>query len=326
MKRYPFVLHRSRLFSAWDPWTFAALRFSRESFAPRIRCSTSCFFPASFPKWASRVPYLFTFRTASSSPQFRSHYDVLGVNPKATPSEIKSAYYGLSKKYHPDVNSEAGAAEKFRQVSEAYETLGTSSTRQTYDDKLSYNVRSPKTGPSPRNRYRETEVPGFDERYATFRSQSGRHKGPPPTGKTEYYDFDEFYRQHYQDVRERAFNDKQWQSSRLQEEIMRNHRQAMHHRAGFFWLVAFLSFVFILKEIVIGGDSLTPEQVVLIRRDQERWRRETWERENRWRSRVAEKVRFPYPYDSNREERRRVASAPHPLPKVAPPEAPPLGK
>ena len=54
----------------------------------------------------------------------KNYYDVLGVDKTASASEIKSAYYKLAKKYHPDLNKDnAEAAEKFKEVNEAYEVL-----------------------------------------------------------------------------------------------------------------------------------------------------------------------------------------------------------
>lgn len=60
-----------------------------------------------------------------------SHYDTLEVDSTASQSEIKNAYYRLSKKYHPDRNP--GASERFRSISEAYEILSDTGLREDYD-------------------------------------------------------------------------------------------------------------------------------------------------------------------------------------------------
>lgn len=63
----------------------------------------------------------------------RDYYDVLGVDKSASEAEIKSAFRKLAKKYHPDINKEADAADKFKEVQEAYDVLGDENKRKTYD-------------------------------------------------------------------------------------------------------------------------------------------------------------------------------------------------
>lgn len=63
----------------------------------------------------------------------RDYYEVLGVSKNATDEEIKRAFRVLAKKYHPDVNKEAGADEKFKEIGEAYSVLSDKNKRAQYD-------------------------------------------------------------------------------------------------------------------------------------------------------------------------------------------------
>lgn len=63
----------------------------------------------------------------------KNPYEVLGVSKDASADEIKRAYRKLSKKYHPDLNHEAGAEEKFKEVNDAYEILSDPQKKAQYD-------------------------------------------------------------------------------------------------------------------------------------------------------------------------------------------------
>ena len=63
----------------------------------------------------------------------RDYYEVLGVSKTATDAEIKSAFRKLAKQYHPDINKEPGAEEKFKEVQEAYAVLSDADKRRQYD-------------------------------------------------------------------------------------------------------------------------------------------------------------------------------------------------
>lgn len=70
--------------------------------------------------------------------EFKDYYKLLGVEPDADAKAIKSAYRKLARKYHPDVNPEAGAEEKFKEVAEAYGVLKNAETRAEYDELYRY--------------------------------------------------------------------------------------------------------------------------------------------------------------------------------------------
>src|SRR3954469_26005021 len=61
------------------------------------------------------------------------YYKVLGVDRKASQEDVKKAYRKLARQYHPDTNKEAGAEERFKQISEAYDVLGDADKRKKYD-------------------------------------------------------------------------------------------------------------------------------------------------------------------------------------------------
>lgn len=63
----------------------------------------------------------------------RDYYEVLGLSKSASKDDIKSSYRKLAKKYHPDINKEPGAEEKFKEVQEAYDVLYDDKKRQMYD-------------------------------------------------------------------------------------------------------------------------------------------------------------------------------------------------
>jgi curved DNA-binding protein len=66
-------------------------------------------------------------------PPAEDFYSVLGVSRDASADEIQRAYRKLARTYHPDVNKDPAAEERFKQISEAYDVLSDPSTRQRYD-------------------------------------------------------------------------------------------------------------------------------------------------------------------------------------------------
>ena len=63
----------------------------------------------------------------------RDYYDVLGVSRSADGKELKRAYRQLARKFHPDVNKEPDAEQKFKEISNAYEVLSDDQKKAIYD-------------------------------------------------------------------------------------------------------------------------------------------------------------------------------------------------
>ena len=63
----------------------------------------------------------------------KSLYETLGVSENASADEIKKAYRKLARKYHPDINKEESAVDKFKEINAAYEVLSDKEKKQQYD-------------------------------------------------------------------------------------------------------------------------------------------------------------------------------------------------
>jgi curved DNA-binding protein CbpA len=78
--------------------------------------------------------------------QAKDYYALLGIAPDATLADIKKAYRKLAKQYHPDVNNNPDAAERFREITEAYDTLTDPDRRRRYDQLYGHHTRAKTTG------------------------------------------------------------------------------------------------------------------------------------------------------------------------------------
>ncbi len=99
------------------------------------------------------------------------YYNILGVSEQAEEEQIKQAYRRLAKKYHPDLNpNDSEAEEKFKNVVEAYETLGDTDKRKEYD------LKKTKTGDG-RKRESTASAKSPDKNMADFTKDMERYFG-----------------------------------------------------------------------------------------------------------------------------------------------------
>lgn len=109
--------------------------------------------------------------------QFKDYYKSLGIGRAATAAEIKSAYRGLAKKFHPDKNpGDTAAEERFKEINEAHEVLTDPAKRKLYDrygDDWRQYRDAGFTGTEPRRRSSPASPSGPDDFGTWFASQNG---------------------------------------------------------------------------------------------------------------------------------------------------------
>lgn len=107
----------------------------------------------------------------------RDYYEVLGIEKSASKDEIKKAYRKLSKKYHPDLNKEPGAEEKFKEIAEAYEVLSDDQKRARYDQ---FGHQDPNQGFGGFGGFSGSEgFGGFEDIFSSFFGGGGRTRRDP---------------------------------------------------------------------------------------------------------------------------------------------------
>uniref|UniRef100_A0A0E0KKV5 J domain-containing protein n=1 Tax=Oryza punctata TaxID=4537 RepID=A0A0E0KKV5_ORYPU len=122
----PLRASRRRFAAPPPPLVLRAVASSRPG--PSRRLST----PAPAPPRRRQRASVRARAGAGRGGRGESPYEVLGVPPSAPPDEIKRAYRRLALKFHPDVNKEPNAQEKFLRIKHAYNTLMNSESRSKY--------------------------------------------------------------------------------------------------------------------------------------------------------------------------------------------------
>lgn len=129
-----------------------------------------------------------------SEPLFKTktgYYDILEVVPSATQAQIKTAYYKQSFLYHPDRNAGSETAtNRFSEISEAYAVLGNKTLRKKYDRGLLSLSDLVGTGCPPG---KDTAGSSAKKRTESRRSMMGAD------GREKIYNFDAFFKSHYQE-------------------------------------------------------------------------------------------------------------------------------
>jgi len=107
------------------------------------------------------------------------YYDILGIGRNASDDEIKAAFRRLARQYHPDVNKEEGAEEKFKEINEAYGVLSDRDKRNRYD-------RFGKEGLGNMGGFRDYTADFsdiFEELFGSFGFSTGRSRRSPRRGR-----------------------------------------------------------------------------------------------------------------------------------------------
>ncbi|KAL8198712.1 UNVERIFIED_CONTAM: hypothetical protein K2H54_021379 [Gekko kuhli] len=165
-------------------------------------------------------------------------YELLGVPPTATQTQIKTAYYKQSFLYHPDRNAGSEeAAERFTRVNEAYLVLGSVALRKKYDRGI-LSRQDVRMAGKPSGKEAASSPP--PRRTQTF--TAGSH--PPRNPNKPIFDFDKFYREHYgeQLEREQFLRERRKELKKRKEEEQRWNPEDLKDVAVILAFVAALAF------------------------------------------------------------------------------------
>ena len=117
----------------------------------------------------------------------RDYYDILGVPRGASDTDVKRAFRKLAQQWHPDVNTDSGADERFKEINEAYRVLSDPQQRQAYD---LFGRAGVNAGAGPGETFTGFGAFGdlFDAFFGGAAATSGRRTARTPTGADLRYD------------------------------------------------------------------------------------------------------------------------------------------
>lgn len=173
------------------------------------------------------------------------YYETLGISRLATQTQIKSAFYELSKKYHPDINPDDDVAHKlYTEITEAYQVLGNYYARKKYD----MGTLSPDYGHTG-NVHDTGSTQGREKvrQAGTMRKKAGpfRPEGMP-TGATKLFNFEIYQDVHYANTIKRERRAKQKKYSRA--ETTREDQQVIYATKALFFSILALIGVALIAE------------------------------------------------------------------------------
>lgn len=143
-------------------------------------------------------------------------YEILGLDKSCTNEEIRTAYLKLAKLYHPDINKDPGADDKFKMIITAYEGLSTPKNRELYDAfikndpyyqewKYKEEMYREETQDSAKNFYKErAKYDKYAENFYKYQSESNFWQGSKDDFENNFYkEYDNTFRGFYHKKQEK---------------------------------------------------------------------------------------------------------------------------
>ncbi|KAG8450670.1 hypothetical protein GDO86_003085 [Hymenochirus boettgeri] len=202
----------------------------------------SCFFSNGIQSRASSTNSG-TYRNGSQEASLlyksgTAYYDILGVSKNATQSQIKSAYYKQSFRFHPDRNAGSDEAGRFGEVSEAYTVLGSVSLRKKYDRGI-LNWDDVRKAGKPNGKATSPSRNGATAQRGASATANPRTPSKP------MFNFDEFYQAHYGEQLQR---EKMWRERR---EFIQKFKKQKLSRFSLFKLSDVSAFLLLVSAVVL---------------------------------------------------------------------------